>query len=437
MKTIKVRPLNEASGLSPVEKMRLFDIGQRRENVKACSDQKLKDYYKICSANGFRIAGAQILQELIARGLLTTFKPRLDEIELEESDFTKTFAEAIYKNVDQVILNLVDTIYNKDLQSLNDKQKTQLMVDFILYLIWAVVLKVEKNKIDHLMQACIDLPVAEINTQQIKSCIKKVLANSHIIAKINQIANEVSFGETLDEDIEKHNQLNPKLWNEDKLLKDEVREKILEIVDKFLKQLEEDEVKIEVEDIKIVGSNCSYNYTKDSDLDIHIVSNTSKLNCKDNLYPVVYDAYKSLFNSKYDIDFYGIPVEIYVETSDTALEEDRKKSALKSNGIYSVLKNEWIKEPILEDIPDIDEKEIEKEFNKWVNKVDSVVASKSIEEIEKFFEDLYNMRRESILIDGEYGIGNLVFKELRNNLYLEDLKDLKNELISAELSLTN
>ena len=117
MKTIKVRPLNEASGLSPVEKMRLFDIGQRRENVKACSDQKLKDYYKICSANGFRIAGAQILQELIARGLLTTFKPRLDEIELEESDFTKTFAEAIYKNVDQVILNLVDTINNKDLQS--------------------------------------------------------------------------------------------------------------------------------------------------------------------------------------------------------------------------------------------------------------------------------------------------------------------------------
>ena len=102
----------------------------------------------------------------------------------------------------------------------------------------------------------------------------------------------------------------------------------------------EDEIKIEVEDIKLVGSNCSYNYTKDSDLDIHIVSNTSKLNCKDNLYPVVYDAYKSLFNSKYDIDFYGIPVEIYVETSDTALEEDRKKSALKSNGIYSVLKNE-------------------------------------------------------------------------------------------------
>jgi hypothetical protein len=46
------------------------------------------------------------------------------------------------------------------------------------------------------------------------------------------------------------------------------------------------------------------------------------------------------------------------------------------------------------------------------------------------------MRRESIANDGEYGIGNLVFKELRNNSYLDDLKDLKNELVSADLSLT-
>lgn len=437
MKKIKVKSLNEASGLTPEDKMRLFNTGARRENVKACSDQKLKDYYKICAANGFRIAGAQILQELIARGLLSTEKPNLDSITLEESDILNEHAEEVFNNLDKLIADLTTT--NRDLvsdNSLNDRQAIQIMVNYILYLIWAIVLKVEKSKLDKLMQLCVNFPAAKIDEQQIKRCIKKVIGNKEIVDKINKIANAITTKENLDEAIEKHNQLNPKLWTEDKLLKDEVREKILEVVDKFLEQLEEDEIKIDVEDIKIVGSNCSYNYTKDSDLDIHIVSNTSKLNNKDNLYPVIYDKYRSLFNNKYDIEFYDIPVEIYVETSDTVLEEERKASALKSNGIYSVLNNKWIKEPVLEDIPDVDEELIEKEFNEWVDKIDKINASKSVEEIEKFFEELYDMRRASIAKDGEYGIGNLVFKELRNNLYLDDLKDLKNDLVSAELSLT-
>lgn len=441
MKKIRVKSLTEASNLSPIEKMRLFNIGQRRENIKACGDQKLKDYYDICVQNGFKNAENQIISELIARGLVSAKPIRLDNITLDESDFTEHYAKDIYNNIDQVIVDLTNTMLNKDpdidLYSLNTKQKTQLMVDCIVYLIWAVVFKIEKSKIDMLTQICVNMNIAEVDLQQIKDCIKKVSANKNIIDKINEIANELVSNEDLQEDIEKHNQLNPKLWDEDKVLRDEVREKILEITDKFLEQLKEDEIKIEVEDIKLVGSNCSYNYTKDSDLDIHIVANTEKLGSESNLYPILYDKYKSLFNDKYDIDFYGIPVEIYVETSDTKLEEERKPSALKSNGIYSVMNNKWIKEPILEDIPDINEEDIEEEFNNWVDKIDKVIKSQKVDEIEKFFEELYKMRRESIAKDGEYGIGNLVFKELRNNLYLDDLKDLKNELVSADLSLTD
>lgn len=437
MKKINVKNLSESSNLSPIEKMRLFDTGQRKENIKACSAQKLKDYYKICQANGFRIAGAKILQEIIDRGILD--KPRLDEINLEKSDFTKEHAKEVYENIDQLIIDLTNTVLYRDqdinLNELEFKQKQQLMVDFIIYLIWAIVLVSDKDKVNKILNLCINLPIAEVDNDQIKKCVKQVLSDKELISWIQEIANELCLNESLDEDIEKHNQLNPKLWDENSQLKKEVREKILEIVDKFLEQLKDDEIKIEVEDIKIVGSNCSYNYTKDSDLDIHIVANTKKLESKDNLYPVIYDKYRSLFNSKYEIEFYGIPVEVYVETSDTQLEEERKPSALKSNGIYSVMNDKWIKEPILEDIPDIDEDQIAKEFNKWEAKATEILSNDSVEEIEKFFEELYDMRRDSIANDGEYGIGNLVFKELRNNLYLDDLKDLKNELVSKELSL--
>lgn len=62
--------LFEASSLSAFEKMQLFDIGQRRENVKACGDAKLQQYYQICKIHGFHNALRQIEAEMIARGLL-------------------------------------------------------------------------------------------------------------------------------------------------------------------------------------------------------------------------------------------------------------------------------------------------------------------------------------------------------------------------------
>ena len=119
------------------------------------------------------------------------------------------------------------------------------------------------------------------------------------------------------EAVEKHDTLNPKLWDEDNNLKPEVREKILEIVKEFTDTLEEDEIKFKIKDIVLVGSNCSYNYNEMSDLDIHIRMDTKSLECPDNLYPLLYSAYRSLFNKKFDIDFYGIPVELYIETDDT------------------------------------------------------------------------------------------------------------------------
>ena len=121
----------------------------------------------------------------------------------------------------------------------------------------------------------------------------------------------------VNEAVEKHETLNPKLWDENNQLKPEVREKILEIVKEFTDGLEEDGIKFKIKDIVLVGSNCSYNYNDKSDLDVHIRMDTDSLECPDDLYPLLYSAYRSLFNNKMDIDFYGIPVEIYVETDDT------------------------------------------------------------------------------------------------------------------------
>lgn len=238
----------------------------------------------------------------------------------------------------------------------------------------------------------------------------------------------------LEESIEKHDTLNPKLWNKNKTLKPEVTSKIRNLVGEFLNELAEDGVKIFVDDIILVGSNCSYNYTKDSDLDVHIIANTKNLTCPDDLYTKLYSAYRTIFNKKFDISFYDIPVELYVETDEMPRI---------SNGCYSVVSQRWLSEPSLSDIPEVDQATIDKVFQEWDNRYKTLIQKiensenyqESTVEVEKYIEDIYNLRKTSLPTEGEYGLGNLIFKEVRNCGYLDALKELRNELLSKAFSL--
>ena len=133
------------------------------------------------------------------------------------------------------------------------------------------------------------------------------------VLKLTQSMKEdLNEDSNINEDIEKHEDLNPLLFENDEL-KPEIKEAIEKIVNQFVEDLKIDGVKIEVKDVILVGSNVSYNYTKDSDLDIHIIVDKDTLDCDPELYTLLYGAYRSLFNKNYDITIKGIPVEIYVE----------------------------------------------------------------------------------------------------------------------------
>jgi predicted nucleotidyltransferase len=238
--------------------------------------------------------------------------------------------------------------------------------------------------------------------------------------------------ENLVEAVEKHNTLNSKLFTKEEILKDKVRDKMLEIVDEFLADLKEQDIKVKVEDILLIGSNASYNYNKDSDIDLHILTNTKATNYSPEVAGALYSAYRSLFNKNLDIEFFGIPLEIFVETED---------SARVSNGIYSVKKNKWIKKPVPEEIPDYDKDALDGLVAKWEAKckglIDDIKADKLKDEkkVVKLLEDIYEKLRKKGIAKGEYSIENLAFKELRNKGYLDQLKDYKHELISKRLSL--
>jgi len=228
----------------------------------------------------------------------------------------------------------------------------------------------------------------------------------------------------LNEEVEIHDTLNPAIWNEDNTLKPEVAQKAKEVAQIFVDILTENGVKIKVTDIYLVGSNANYNYNEASDIDIHLIADPS-LDCDDQHLKLIYDAYKTLFNRKYDISFKGINVEVYVELGNRSI----------SGGVYSIRNNKWIQEPDRNNIPEIDQEAIGQGLAEWTQKYEEITASPTIEEIDKYIDELYNLRINSFANEGEFGTGNLIFKEVRRNGILDNLKDLKTELENKQMSL--
>ena len=224
------------------------------------------------------------------------------------------------------------------------------------------------------------------------------------------------------EKMELHDTLNPKLW-QGNTLRPEVEEKLNEIVDHFILELHDNDIPIKILDARLVGSNASFNYTDNSDLDVHIVANFEDTSCDVPVLNLLYNFFKKNFNDKYDFSIHGIPVELYVE--------DVSSSAV-SNGVYSLLNNVWIKFPEPIKVPDIDITNI---FNIYEDRYNKVMANKNAEMASDLIDELYLLRKDSITIDGEYGEGNLVFKEFRNKGYLDNLKQLLVDETSKKLSL--
>lgn len=215
--------------------------------------------------------------------------------------------------------------------------------------------------------------------------------------------------------------LNTKLFDSESNLLPEVREKLLEIANYFA---EYSDVTIPILDIYIVGSNASYNYTPTSDIDLHIITNYELVEAPEKILEALYSFQKSAFNNEYDITIHGLEVELYVE--------DVNNSSAVSNGVYSVYNDKWVKFP---------KKIIAQSYNfdsvlpKWRRTITAVCEKDSLQDVTILLNRIYMMRKESILKDGEFGKGNQLFKDLREEGLIQELKDKLTELTSKKLSI--
>ena len=126
--------------------------------------------------------------------------------------------------------------------------------------------------------------------------------------------------------------LNPQIWNlSDDTMNPKIRQSLLAIADEFINYLGFD---IFVQDITMTGSLANYNWSKFSDIDLHIMFDFNEAKNQKELFAEIFKLKKTLFNSTHDLKIKGFEVELYVQ--------DTNEPHI-STGVYSVLFNEWLK----------------------------------------------------------------------------------------------
>lgn len=246
------------------------------------------------------------------------------------------------------------------------------------------------------------------------------------------------FFEYKDEDLEPtgsfelHEFLQPDIWSDFKMDK-EIRERLLEISNEYVNSIKGT---FKLHDIILIGSLASYNWSEYSDFDLHVVINYSDINDDVELVEEYLDIHKKLWNKKYDIEILGFDVELFAE--------NKGRDVTHINGIFSILKNKWVKKPTKKDI-DIDEELIETKAKSLMVMVDevevmigeSVMSNQELlDELNKVWDKIKRGRKEGLASPkGEYAVGNLVFKYLRRNEYISKIIELKKILIEEKYSL--
>lgn len=242
--------------------------------------------------------------------------------------------------------------------------------------------------------------------------------------------NEVEANEIDIKPFKVKDKLNPEFFNNEGQLNSQIRMRLLDIADDFVKTLEIKWVK--PLDIVLTGSIANYNWSKFSDVDIHVIYKFSEVYEKTDFVKDYFNSKKELWNKTHDeLTIKDFPVELSVEDSD---------DPAKSTGVYSLEKNKWVKEP--ENMNDSKlNKEYIKDFcAKQMTKLDDLFEEMDAEKdrkkletlsnkVEAIYTKLKNMRAEGLASkEKEMSTGNIIWKIVKHMGYISKLWDYINKV---------
>lgn len=248
---------------------------------------------------------------------------------------------------------------------------------------------------------------------------------------INRI-NEVNSSQLSLQSFDIQESLHPKMWIEENdreyRLNSKVRLRLLDIADDFIDGLSVSWIK--PKDIIFTGSLANYNWSKYSDIDIHILYDFKKIYKNSDFVDDYFKAKKEVWLKNHkQLKVYGYPIEISVE-------DCNEKNP--SSGRYSLEQNKWITEPTDFQDATLNKKYIKDYSAKVMTEIDKLEKSIKSEtdrhkievmanKVEKIFTKLKNLRSEGLESKKkEMSSGNVIYKLVRRMKYIDKIWSLVN-----------
>ena len=219
--------------------------------------------------------------------------------------------------------------------------------------------------------------------------------------------------------------LNPKIYDENDNMRPEVHAALMAVAENFITDLDLPDMVIH--DIILTGSSANYNWTKFSDIDLHLISDIDVF-ADPHMAAKYFNAAKNVWNNNHNVDIRGLDVEVYVEDND----EDHE-----SLGRFSVMNNDWISKPV-HNTPVFDKEALNRKVKYLMKEIDMLMQDDdAVTDIDHLKTKIWLMRGEGLQKGGEYSVENLAFKVLRNMGYLAKIRNALDDAEDRELSVEN
>lgn len=226
--------------------------------------------------------------------------------------------------------------------------------------------------------------------------------------------------------------INPDLFLNDEV-KPKIRKQLIKLAHDFLNSLELKK-NIVIKDIIFTGSLANYNWSKFSDIDLHVVLDYEQFDSDKNITKEMFQQKKINWNENHDIKILNFPVEIYVQDI---------KDKLSATAIYSLQNNKWVKKPKKYSF-ELDKESIKNkslDFIAKLKKIDEFYKQEKyqqvIDETDKLKKKIKNFRKSGLENGGELSDENIIFKVLRRINYMDYLYELSDKAYDKSMSLVN
>lgn len=217
--------------------------------------------------------------------------------------------------------------------------------------------------------------------------------------------------------------LCPALWNESLQLDPAVRAGLLKVAEDFY---EKTGFKAPIIDVYLMGSIANYNWTPDSDADVHIIIDYDQLQMPKETTKEVVRTVASQWNAEHEVTVKGHKVEINLQNV--------KEQKPHVTGIYSLKSGQWVRQPVKQNVQ-INKMLVQTKYKAMKKYVEAVINSGDRDSMKQAKKYIDAFRQYGLDTAGELSVENIVFKALRAKGLLTQLKSSIVQVYDTEMTV--